>query len=358
MCCFLGHHECRHGSTPLLNRHKETQLTLLAVVYSLLSMHNGTEKMVVVGFGWVGQANALALNILGYNVCYLDPGEPPQHYPLHAGVYEGVEKLSDITSRDSEKTWYIVCVGDRVSEDGVQDISNIKRALDSLKGIQGGVILRSTILPDLLEDLSFDYYVPEFLHEKKAVEECISPYLFVIGKRDGARQEPAVCILWKSRAKKVFSGTAREASFIKYLSNLWNSTRIAFVNEFGDAIGRPTDKKHLTEIERVVDFLFNRHAYQRYGRAFGGHCLPKDTRAFCSWYEKNRIKLPLLSGVYEANSLHARIEKELPLLPEWYSEWPDPHISGWQALRELSYSIRKNIAHPILMWRRMMGGRK
>src|SRR3989344_1962308 len=92
MCCFLGHHECRHGSTPLLNRHKETQLTLLAVVYSLLSMHNGTEKMVVVGFGWVGQANALALNILGYNVSYFDPGEPPQHYPLHAGEYEGFEK--------------------------------------------------------------------------------------------------------------------------------------------------------------------------------------------------------------------------------------------------------------------------
>ena len=324
----------------------------------MVRMNAAEEKYVIVGFGWVGQANALALAKLGYDVSYFDPVDPPHHYGEFSSLYERLERLSSLLQKDAPSTCYIVCVGDRVSEDGEQDISNIKAALSSLRGAKGGSMLRSTILPDLLEELNYDWYVPEFLHEKKAVEDCINPYFFVIGIRDGARKEPAVCALWRTRARKEFSGTAREASFIKYLSNLWNSTRIAFVNEFGNAIGRPTDKKHLMEIERVVDFLFNRHAYQRYGRAFGGHCLPKDTRAFCSWYEKNRIKLPLLSGVYESNSLHARIEKELPLLPEWYSEWPDPHISGWQALRELSYSIRKNIAHPILMWRRMMGGRK
>jgi len=308
--------------------------------------------MVVVGFGWVGQANALALNILGYNVSYFDPGEPPQHYPLHAGVYEGVEKLSDITSRDSEKTWYIVCVGDRVSEDGVQDISNIKRALDSLKGIQGGVILRSTILPDLLEDLSFDYYMPEFLHEKKAVEECVSPYLFVLGSRKGARAEPSVFGLWRTHARKDFHGTPQEASFIKYLSNLWNSLRIAFVNEFGDSIGRPSTKEELARISDIIDFLFDHRSYMRYGKAFGGHCLPKDTRAFAGWYNKDPKRIPLIAGMYESNARHQKMEKEFPLLPEWYSQWPDRHISGWQALRELWYAIRKN-TRPAKLLRRI-----
>jgi hypothetical protein len=88
----------------------------------------------------------------------------------------------------------------------------------------------------------------------------------------------------------------------------------------------------------------------RYGRAFGGHCLPKDTRAFRTWHEKRGVRLPLIAGVYESNARHAELEKELPLLPEWYSQWPDRHISGWRALNELLYAIRKNVAYPFLAW--------
>lgn len=308
------------------------------------------EQYVIVGFGWVGQANALALAQLGFDVSFFDPGSPPRHYEEHYGdLYASVTRLSSVLEKDAPDTRYMVCVGDRVSEDGVQDISYIRAALDSLKGAKGGVMLRSTILPGLLEELSFDWYVPEFLHEKKAVEECLYPYFFVIGKRDSAKPEPAVCALWRSRAHKHFSGTPREASLIKYLSNLWNATRIAFVNEFGDAVGRPTDKQHLSEIERVINFMFDRRMYLQYGRAFGGHCLPKDTRAFRTWHEQHGKPLPLISGAYESNIRHAQLEAELPLMPEWYSEWPDRHISGWHALRELRYALVKYLTRPRLL---------
>lgn len=319
-------------------------------------MNASEERIVIVGFGWVGQANALALKILGFDVAFYDPGAPARHYPQHDSVYDSIEKLQSVTAKDSKNTWYVVCVGDRVSEEGMQDISSIKKALDSLSKVKGGVVLRSTILPDLLDDLHFDHYVPEFLHEKKAVEECVRPYFFVLGSRTDARPVPDFCAYWRSHAYKVFEGAPREASFVKYLSNLWNSMRIAFVNEFGDAIGRPNSKEHLGEIERVVNFLFDHRSYLRYGRAFGGHCLPKDTRAFRAWCEKNGKALPLISGVYEANERHQKLEAEFPLLPEWYSEWPDRHMSGWQALSELLYSIRKHLRHPISALRRLRSG--
>ena len=54
--------------------------------------------------------------------------------------------------------------------DGNQDISLIRRALDGLKRRKGKIIIRSTILPNLLVTLQFDFYVPEFLHEIRAVE--------------------------------------------------------------------------------------------------------------------------------------------------------------------------------------------
>jgi len=310
---------------------------------------SGTEHYVIVGFGWVGQANALAIKMLGFDVSFFDLSTPPRHYPTYAHVYDAIPKLSEIRSKDAPNMWYIVCVGDRVSEDGVQDISNIKSALNSLSNAEGGIILRSTILPDLLDDLKFDYYLPEFLHEKQAVEECLDPHFFVVGERHSGRSWPALFTIWRARSRKIFKGTPREASFIKYLSNLWNATRIAFVNEFGDAIGRPTDKKHLEEIECITDFLFDRGNYLRYGRAFGGHCLPKDTRAFRARYGNKDASLPLIAGVYESNTKHQQLEKTYPLMPEWYSEWSEIRGSGRRALQELWHSIRKNIMHPITL---------
>jgi UDP-glucose 6-dehydrogenase len=303
----------------------------------------GQEKFVIVGFGWVGQANAISLKLMGFDVAYFDPGAPERHYPQYASVYDSLEQLASVQEKDSQSTWYMICVGDRVSEEGVQDLSSISAALDSLSGMQGGIILRSTILPDALEQLSFDYYVPEFLHEKKAVEECIEPYFFVVGASMNARPEPLLFTALRERAYKTFTGTPREASFIKYLSNLWNALRIAFVNEFGDAIGQPSTKEELEEIDRILSFIFDGRSYLRYGRAFDGHCLPKDTRAFVGWYGKESHSLPLLAGAYETNALHRKLQEQFPLMPEWYSEWPVGHISGRRALKELAYAIQKKI---------------
>lgn len=307
------------------------------------------EKYVIVGFGWVGQANALALTLLGKDVSYFDPGNPPHHYTEYAATYARLERLEDVRAQDSAHTWYIVCVGDRVSEDGVQDISNIRAALDSLKGVQGKVILRSTIIPDTLASLTFDFYVPEFLHEKKAVGDCVDPYLFVVGKKSDSPEEPSIFAIWRARAHKNFTGTPREAAFIKYLSNLWNATRIAFVNEFGNAIGHPTDAESLRRTEDIIGFLFDHRAYLRYGKSFGGHCLPKDTRAFLREYSKDS-PLPLLTGVYASNAQHQQLEKKLPLLPEWYSSWPERHISGKKALHDLWKVSQKYIAQPGLIF--------
>ncbi|TSC87214.1 MAG: Uncharacterized protein G01um10148_319 [Parcubacteria group bacterium Gr01-1014_8] len=311
-----------------------------------------SEKMVIVGFGWVGQANALAMKILGYEVSYFDPGNPPRHYTGHTALYDAIPRLPELKEKDSEHTWYIVCVGDRVSEDGTQDISNIQKALNSLSGVRGGVMLRSTILPDLLKNLKFDYYVPEFLHEKMAVDECVNPYLLVIGSLPHPRPEPSIFNMWRSKSRKTFEGTPHDASLIKYLSNLWNATRIAFVNEFGDMIGRPSTKEELASIAGVIDFLFDGRSYLRYGRSFGGHCLPKDSRAFAAWYGKGDVKPLLLKAMYVSNDQHRALEEKYPLMPEWYSNWPDPHISGWHALRELRHSLLKYVLNPALIAKR------
>jgi UDPglucose 6-dehydrogenase len=309
---------------------------------------NSQEKIVIVGYGWVGQANALAFVTMGYDVSYFDPSDVPQHYVAeYKTLYEKVKRLSSVTEVDSENTTYVICVGDKVSEEGVQDISLIESVLKSLENVKGTVVLRATIVPDTLERLTFDYYVPEFLHEKTAVVECIIPYFVVVGKKAGTKKiEPSFLAVWRKSTPRQFEGTPREASFVKYLSNLWNSTRIAFVNEFGDAIVNPDSPDAVASIHRVINFVLEGEIYLKYGRAFTGHCLPKDTRAFSYWYKNNGSGTELLQGVLKSNNAHAVLEENCKDIPEWFSAWPTPHMSGFVALRELGYSIKKNLFDP------------
>jgi len=305
-----------------------------------------SEQIVVVGFGWVGQANALALASIGYQVSYFDPQDVPAHYSSYSDVYLRIQRLKDVRERDSGNTVYVVCVGDRVDEKGVQNISFIESALNSLRGVKGTVVLRSTVLPDVVENLFFDYYVPEFLHEKAAVEECLVPYFVVTGMADTQKREPSFLPMWRTHTPRQIVCTPREAAFIKYLSNLWNATRVAFVNEFGNTIATPESPEAVENIHKIVDFVLGGEMYQRYGRSFGGHCLPKDTSAFAHWYSREGRNTALLQGVLDSNATQDQFEKQYPDIPEWFSFWPTPHLSGFVALRELLYSIQKNLRDP------------
>ena len=302
------------------------------------------EIIIVVGYGWVGQANALTLSNVGYEVRYYDITEPKLRYAdKYRELYDSVTPLSYVLEKDGPNTWYLVCVSDRVSPEGEQDISSIQKAIDSLKNAQGGIILRSTVLPGHLASLNFHYYVPEFLHKKKAVEECMMPQYFIVGSRNVINRQPSFFKVWQQRATKTFYGTPEEASYLKYLSNIWNALRVAFVNEFGNAMAYPVNQEKLADIEKVIDFFFERKSYLRYGKSFGGHCLPKDTRAFFAWHKKQSKDMSFIEGICKSNDSHQIIEKKYPHLPEWFSEWVRPQISGWVAFRALRSSVRRNL---------------
>lgn len=282
------------------------------------------EHIVIIGFGWVGQANAVALSEMGYDVSYFDIIQPSLHYnDTHGGAYERMHKLSTPLEADGPETVYMVCVGDRVTVDGEQDISAVIKAMEPLKTAQGKVMLRSTILAHNLPKLSFQYYVPEFLHEKYAVEECLKPPFFVLGVSEEMSQEarPSFLHAWEASAEKRFVGTPAQASYIKYLSNIWNSLRIAFVNEFGDAMIGHVGPKQQQAIEEVIDFMFEKQSYLRYGKSYGGYCLPKDILTFFATHRTEGKNVALITGVHESNLAHKAIERAFEELPVWYSRW-------------------------------------
>jgi UDP-glucose 6-dehydrogenase len=276
-----------------------------------------SEQVVIVGFGWVGQANAIALCQMGYSVSSYDVLQPVRHYASHhAETYDRIAALPHPLAVDGDRTWYIVCVGDKSLQDGSQDIAEIESALESLRGAAGKIILRSTILPGRLTGLAFDFYIPEFLHEKTAVQDAVSPRLLAIGE-NSETELPQFIADWAREADKVFIGTAEEAAHIKYLCNLWNATQVAFVNEMATAIAPDGAPESRARAERVIDFVFERRPYLRFGKAFGGRCLTKDIRASIEWSQRRGVSAAILEGVWAAN-VHHGMQPEHGSLPEWF----------------------------------------
>lgn len=248
------------------------------------------EKINIVGWGFVGQATGIGLKRLGYDVVAYD-------IKPKANIYKEKEfnEIPMIVGEELPKDGInIVCIADKV-ENGKQSVEHIKPVLDKLGGT---IILRTTILPRLLKDLKFDFYWVEFLHVRGAVNEFLKPDRVVVGKR-GDKEFPF-------KEFDVYYCSPEEASHIKYLSNAWNALRIAFTNEYGDNL--------LTEeanMENIIDYFFQGQKYLKWGNAFGGFCLPKDTEAYLGEYPF----LTIFDAMIKSNNKHKKDHPELEYNP-------------------------------------------
>jgi GDP-mannose 6-dehydrogenase len=95
------------------------------------------------------------------------------------------------------------------------------------------------------------------------------------------------------------------SELIKYACNVFHALKVDFANEMAAlaaACGADADS--------VMDVFCQDHklniaaAYLRPGSAFGGSCLPKDTRAVVAQAQAYGLKLPLIASVIPSNEEH------------------------------------------------------
>jgi GDP-mannose 6-dehydrogenase len=97
----------------------------------------------------------------------------------------------------------------------------------------------------------------------------------------------------------------REAEIIKYACNVFHALKISFANELGDLCGAlQIDGQRVMEVLRRDTKLNASGAYLRPGFAFGGYCLPKDTRALNVSAASLGLDLPLLASILPSNNRH------------------------------------------------------
>src|SRR3989440_251895 len=155
---------------------------------------------------------------------------------------------------------------------------------------------------------------PEFLREGRALEDALRPDRIVLGA-DGPETARILKGLYRSAKCPIFSTDVKTAEAVKYATNAFLATKVAFADELAnlcDAFGISYDEVHkgLGLDPRINPrFLVP-------GVGFGGSCFPKDVRALVAAGRRRGVEPILLEGVLAQNDVQylrsiAKLEEEL-----------------------------------------------
>jgi nucleotide sugar dehydrogenase len=187
--------------------------------------------------------------------------------------------------------------------------------LNKLK-YKGVVVVKSTITPHHLTQFKTLYsnlrlvYNPEFLTEANSKQEFINPHMQILGGdlQDCIEVEQAYINHSKVKIVPTFKTDLTSASLIKYTINSWLATKVTFFNELfhlHQSSHAETSWEQFTDMLKRDPRVGNTHMQVpgpdgEFG--FGGHCLPKDTKALLYYSKLEGAPLDLLDEVVKSNS--------------------------------------------------------
>jgi len=304
----------------------------------------------VFGLGYVGCVNLACLAKLGYKVVGVDIKQDKvklinQGLPtiiekeIDSLIKEGVEKgLIKATTNEEESVMEtdisLICVGTPTKEDGLLDLKYVFQVAKSIgealknKNKFHLIVIRSTVIPGTCDEVAkiisfisgkrrfIDFDVvsnPEFLREGTAVYDYFNPPYTVVGIED--RDEKSINIiknLYKDINAPLLFVPTKVAEIIKFVNNSWHALKVAFANEIGSIC-----KKYGIDSHKVMELFCKdtnlniSSAYLKPGFAYGGSCLPKDTKGLVALGKNKGIKASLLSSIEISNELHIKRTCEL-----------------------------------------------
>jgi UDPglucose 6-dehydrogenase len=283
-------------------------------------------KIVVVGLGYVGLANAMllakdheviAVDIDAEKVSLLNQGISPiddidiqerLKTPLHFQATRDLEKalvnadyvlIATPTNYDPKTRFF--------------DTQSIHKVVDALVqyGYRGSIVIKSTVGIGFTEMLKRTFptvdifFSPEFLREGKALHDNLYPSRIVIGDNSESAHRFGKmvldCVLRKD--VPILHTNNTEAEAIKLFANTHLAMRVAFFNEldmYCEIHG--LDSRHVIEgvcLDPRIGMHYNNPSF-----GYGGYCLPKDTKQMCANFEG--IDQSLMTAIVESNKKRKR----------------------------------------------------
>jgi GDP-mannose 6-dehydrogenase len=298
-------------------------------------------KISVFGLGYVGCVSAGCLAEKGHQVIGVDVSRDKvdkinlgQSTIIEKGIGDLIRDAVDnkrlhatmnVREAVMDTAVSIISVGTPSTKSGHLNLDHVIRVCEQIGEILRDketfhvIAIRSTVLPgtnrrmtEIMEHASGkihdrDFAVvsnPEFLREGSAVQDYFNPPFTLLGTESAAAQAVMLELYMDIAGEKIFTGI-EVAEIMKYVNNTFHALKVVFGNEVGNickALGIDSHK--------VMDiFIRDTHLnispyYLMPGFAYGGSCLPKDTRAFRTLAGDHYIDVPVISSIERSNEIH------------------------------------------------------
>ncbi|ADE30344.1 UDP-glucose dehydrogenase family protein [Rickettsia prowazekii] len=286
-----------------------------------------------IGSGYVGLVSGIIMGYLGHNVTCLDNDDvkisklnkkilPIYEAKLDEYLKHALEsdrlKFTNIYSNEFRNFDAIfITVGTPSKELGEADLKYVYDAVDKVsKHINKDclIVIKSTVPPGSCNNIiaylkakGFSFNVasnPEFLREGSAVEDFLYPDRIVVGvnnKESEALLRKIYAPLIEQGAKFLVTNLVT-SELIKYVSNSFLATKIAFINEMADLCEKIG--ANIKDLSQGVglDQRIGRN-FLNAGPGFGGSCFPKDILALNNLVENHKIDCKILKSVIKSNKL-------------------------------------------------------
>ncbi len=286
-------------------------------------------KLIFIGSGYVGLVSGVMFASIGHDVCCID-NDKSKIDSLKSGkvpIYEpGLEEYLSKAVSDKKLTFaydysgvgYVpdavfITVGTPQLETGEANLSYVKEAvLEAARNTapETIIVVKSTVPPgtsdmlvEMLREQGFAHKIasnPEFLKEGAAIKDFMEPDRIVIGVEHAKAKMEKIYSYFHDNGYKILFTDSITAEMIKYASNSFLATKIAFINEMANLCEKTGADVDLLAEGMGLDRRIGR-GFLKTGPGFGGSCFPKDILALEYLASHHAQPCYVLSAVIESN---------------------------------------------------------